>query len=148
MIIMTKGIVKIKKNRAFVEQQNGEVEVASGQYVYLKVENCWIPVVVRYSARRLFGSFLFFTLRSIRRSRKQSADQRQTENKKKRIKIWMTGMIFMIHRKPGFLNVKFVDKDFLCLKFSIANGIFRVNGKDWFLDFQIHHLRRPQSLLR
>ena len=52
MIIMTKGIVKIKKNRAFVEQQNGEVEVASGQYVYLKVENCWIPVVVRYSARR------------------------------------------------------------------------------------------------
>lgn len=96
----------------------------------------------------LFGSFLFFTLRSIRRSRKQSADQRQTENKKKRIKIWMTGMIFMIHRKPGFLNVKFVDKDFLCLKFSIANGIFRVNGKDWFLDFQIHHLRRPQSLLR
>ena len=47
MIIMTKGIVKIKKNRAFVEQQNGEVEVASGQYVYLKVENCWIPVVVR-----------------------------------------------------------------------------------------------------
>ena len=30
---MTKGIVKIKKNRAFVEQQNGEVEVASGQYV-------------------------------------------------------------------------------------------------------------------
>jgi hypothetical protein len=32
----------------------------------------------------LFGSFLFFTLRSIRRSRKQSADQRQTENKKKR----------------------------------------------------------------
>ena len=26
MIIMTKGIVKIKKNRAFVEQQNGEVE--------------------------------------------------------------------------------------------------------------------------
>ena len=37
MIIMTKGIVKIKKNRAFVEQQNGEVEVASGQYVYL---NC------------------------------------------------------------------------------------------------------------
>ena len=44
---MTKGIVKIKKNRAFVEQQNGEVEVASGQYVYLKVENCW-----RYSARR------------------------------------------------------------------------------------------------
>ena len=74
----------------------------------------------------LFGSFLFFTLRSIRRSRKQSADQRQTENKKKRIKIWMTGMIFMIHRKPGFLNVKFVDKDFLCLKFSIANGIFRV----------------------
>lgn len=49
---MTKGIVKIKKNRAFVEQQNGEVEVASGQYVYLKVENCWIPVVVRYSARR------------------------------------------------------------------------------------------------
>ena len=32
MIIMTKGIVKIKKNRAFVEQQNGEVEVASGQY--------------------------------------------------------------------------------------------------------------------
>ena len=28
---MTKGIVKIKKNRAFVEQQNGEVEVASGQ---------------------------------------------------------------------------------------------------------------------
>ena len=38
MIIMTKGIVKIKKNRAFVEQQNGEVEVASGQYVYLKVE--------------------------------------------------------------------------------------------------------------
>ena len=27
MIIMTKGIVKIKKNRAFVEQQNGEVEV-------------------------------------------------------------------------------------------------------------------------
>lgn len=46
---MTKGIVKIKKNRAFVEQQNGEVEVASGQYVYLKVENCWIPVVVRYS---------------------------------------------------------------------------------------------------
>ena len=43
MIIMTKGIVKIKKNRAFVEQQNGEVEVASGQYVYLKV---------RYSARR------------------------------------------------------------------------------------------------
>ena len=31
MIIMTKGIVKIKKNRAFVEQQNGEVEVASGQ---------------------------------------------------------------------------------------------------------------------
>ena len=38
MIIMTKGIVKIKKNRAFVEQQNGEVEV--------------IPVVVRYSARR------------------------------------------------------------------------------------------------
>ena len=45
MIIMTKGIVKIKKNRAFVEQQNGEVEVASGQYVYLKV-------VVRYSARR------------------------------------------------------------------------------------------------
>ena len=42
MIIMTKGIVKIKKNRAFVEQQNGE----------LKVENCWIPVVVRYSARR------------------------------------------------------------------------------------------------
>ena len=39
---MTKGIVKIKKNRAFVEQQNGEVEVASGQYVYLKVENCWI----------------------------------------------------------------------------------------------------------
>ena len=38
---MTKGIVKIKKNRAFVEQQNGEVEVASGQYVYLKVENCW-----------------------------------------------------------------------------------------------------------
>ena len=72
----------------------------------------------------LFGSFLFFTLRSIRRSRRQSADQRQTENKKKRIKIWMTGMIFMIHRKPGFLNVKFVDKDFLCLKFSIANGIF------------------------
>ena len=52
MIIMTKGIVKIKKNRAFVEQQNGEVEVASGQYVYLKVENCWIPVGVRYSARR------------------------------------------------------------------------------------------------
>lgn len=52
MIIMTKGIVKIKKNRAFVEQQNGEVEVASGQYVYLKVENCWIPVVVRYSARK------------------------------------------------------------------------------------------------
>ena len=49
---MTKGIVKIKKNRAFVEQQNGEVEVASGQCVYLKVENCWIPVVVRYSARR------------------------------------------------------------------------------------------------
>ena len=49
MIIMTKGIVKIKKNRAFVEQQNGEVEVASGQCVYLKVENCWIPVVVRYS---------------------------------------------------------------------------------------------------
>ena len=48
-------------------------------------------------------------------------------------------MIFMIHRKPGFLNVKFVDKDFLCLKFSVANGIFRVNGKDWFLDFQIHH---------
>ena len=46
------GILKIKKNRAFVEQQNGEVEVASGQYVYLKVENCWIPVVVRYSARR------------------------------------------------------------------------------------------------
>ena len=64
------------------------------------------------------------------------------------LEIWMTGMIFMIHRKPGFLNVKFVDKDFLCLKFSIANGIFRVNGKDWFLDFQIHHLRRPQSLLR
>ncbi len=32
---------KIKKNRAFVEQQNGEVEVASGQYVYLKVENCF-----------------------------------------------------------------------------------------------------------
>ena len=52
MIIMTKGIVKIKKNRAFVEQQNGEVEVASGQCVYLKVENCWIPVVVRFSARR------------------------------------------------------------------------------------------------
>ena len=77
----------------------------------------------------LFGSFLFFTLRSIRRSRRQSADQRQTENKKKRIKIWMTGMIFMIHRKPGFLNVKFVDKDFLCLKFSIANGIFRVIWK-------------------
>ena len=40
------------ENRAFVEQQNGEVEVASGQCVYLKVENCWIPVVVRYSARR------------------------------------------------------------------------------------------------
>ena len=72
----------------------------------------------------LFGSFLFFTLRSIRRSRRQSADQRQTENKKKRIKIWMTGMIFMIHRKPGFLNVKFVDKDFLCLKFSIATEFF------------------------
>ena len=45
MIIMTKGIVKIKKNRAFVEQQNGEVEVASGQYVYLKVENCWMQPV-------------------------------------------------------------------------------------------------------
>lgn len=26
MIIMTKGIVKIKKNRAFVEQQNGAEE--------------------------------------------------------------------------------------------------------------------------
>ena len=30
---MTKGIVKIKKNRAFVEQQNGEV---CGQKVLLK----------------------------------------------------------------------------------------------------------------
>ena len=62
MIIMTKGIVKIKKNRAFVEQQNGEVEMASGQYVYLKVENCWIPVVVRYSARRKKWYFYFHTL--------------------------------------------------------------------------------------
>lgn len=52
MIIMTKGIVKIKKNRAFVEQQNGEVEVASGQYVYLKVENCWI---LRCSAASCFS---------------------------------------------------------------------------------------------
>ena len=58
----------------------------------------------------LFGSFLFFTLRSIRRSRRQSADQRQTENKKKRIKIWMTGMIFMIHRmeRIGFSIFKFI----------------------------------------
>ena len=59
MIIMTKGIVKIKKNRAFVEQQNGEVEVASGQCVYLKVENCWSPVGVRYSARRMKWYFKY-----------------------------------------------------------------------------------------
>ena len=114
-----------------------------GSFIFLRQK-----FIMQLLDSALFGSFLFFTLRSIRRSRKQSADQRQTENKKKRIKIWMTGMIFMIHRKPGFLNVKFVDKDFLCLKFSMANGIFRVNGKDWFLDFQIHHLHRPQSLLR
>lgn len=63
MMIMTKGIVKIKKNRAFVAQKDREVEVASGQYVYLNVENCWIPVVVRYSARR--GKWYFKYLEEI-----------------------------------------------------------------------------------
>ena len=96
----------------------------------------------------VFGLTLICALLAGSSYRSEREKQEAAENKKKRIKIWMTGMIFMIHRKPGFLNVKFVDKDFLCLKFSIANGIFRVNGKDWFLDFQIHHLRRPQSLLR
>lgn len=81
----------------------------------------------------------------IPQAERRSASDRKQEEKNKDMD---DGMIFMIHRKPGFLNVKFVDKDFLCLKFSIANGIFRVNGKDWFLDSQIHHLRRPQSLLR
>ena len=98
--------------------------VICGSFIFLSQK-----FIMQLLDSALFGSFLFFTLRSIRRSRKQSADQRQTENKKKRIKIWMTGMIFMIHRKPGFLNVKFVDKNFLCLKFSIANGIFRVIWK-------------------
>ena len=88
--------------------------VICGSFIFLSQK-----FILQLLDSALFGSFLFFTLRSIRRSRKQSADQRQTENKKKRIKIWMTGMIFMIHRKPGFLNVKFVDKDFLCLKFII-----------------------------
>lgn len=56
--------------------------------------------------------------------------------------------LYLSESEIHYAAPEFVDKDFLCLKFSIANGIFRVNGKDWFLDFQIHHLRRPQSLLR
>jgi len=52
MIIMTKGIVKIKKNRAFVEQQNGEVEVASGQCVYEKTGVIYFEKNLIYRNRR------------------------------------------------------------------------------------------------
>lgn len=46
---MMQGTIRVKQDKIYIFNRTRRIPVASGQYLYLKVQNCWIPVVVYYS---------------------------------------------------------------------------------------------------
>lgn len=46
------GVLHInRENKIFLDSRadHKKVNLTSGQYIYFKVKNCWVPVVVKYS---------------------------------------------------------------------------------------------------
>lgn len=49
MSFMTEGILNKHKNNIYIDSDSRKFPVLSGQYLYLKVYNCWIPVIISRS---------------------------------------------------------------------------------------------------
>ena len=46
------GVLHVnRENKIFLDNraEHKKVNLTSGQYIYFKVKNCWVPVVVKYS---------------------------------------------------------------------------------------------------
>lgn len=63
---MIKGVLSVSSGAGVYitdEKQSRCVSVRPGQYLYLSVNGCWIPVIIRYSSR--LHSWVFQNLENI-----------------------------------------------------------------------------------
>lgn len=51
VIVMMKGVLNVEKDQVYVTNQTGKISLASGQPLYLLLQDCRIPVVVVHSPK-------------------------------------------------------------------------------------------------
>lgn len=61
---MTEGVLSIQKNNIYVSGESGNVPVCSGQYMYLNIQECWVPVIIAHSDKT--GKWYFRYLENLK----------------------------------------------------------------------------------
>lgn len=54
---MKRGVLELNRGQMYMISRTGRMPVVSGQYLYLNVDNIWVPVIIKFSDKERRWSF-------------------------------------------------------------------------------------------
>lgn len=55
--MIKRGVLELNKGKMYMINRSGRTPVVSGQYLYLNVENIWVPVIIKFSDKERKWTF-------------------------------------------------------------------------------------------